>query len=146
MSHKYGPHDPESNPKTVEVYPRERYSEPIDVPVPAAILRQRERINTVVIFRRSRSLEEPITTPVESAAPADLDPETWEPGVPLYPRSNHAHSQYLFNFREDPDSEGFCGDRADWPGQTTRRLPDGDEIGEVIEAERAWREAREEAV
>ena len=43
--HEYGPHDPEGNPKTVEVYPRERFSEPIEVPIPDLILRQRKRIN-----------------------------------------------------------------------------------------------------
>ena len=61
----------------------------------------------------------------------------WEPGIPLYPRAQY--SQYLFNFRDDPDTERCgCADAASWPEPAaSRRIPDGDELGALIADVRA---------
>lgn len=64
----------------------------------------------------------------------------WEPGVPLYRPGQY--TQYVFNFREEADSEVCsCGDAASWPEPMgSRVLPQGDEIGDLIAAVRADRE------
>lgn len=70
--------------------------------------------------------------------------QEWQPGDPLYPRhgSGQAGAQYrlyLFNFRDDPDSEDCCcADAASWPKPRNRPLPEGDEIGDFIRHWRWW--------
>lgn len=76
----------------------------------------------------------------------DVDPDTWEPGIPLYSKQAHAHSLYLYNFRDDPTSETCgCGDSARWPKPDSRHLPEGDELAKFIAEHRVWRAQQERA-
>jgi hypothetical protein len=64
----------------------------------------------------------------------------WQPGDDLYDRQRHRNSLYLFNFRDDSESEDCrCMDSAGWPepSQSRHRLPERDELGEFI---REWHE------
>lgn len=74
------------------------------------------------------------------------DPD-WQPGDRLYA----SRSQYrvgLYGFRDDTESEtcGPCPDAATWPTVQghARYMPDGDEIGDLIELVRADRAAAEQ--
>lgn len=62
----------------------------------------------------------------------------WQPGDPLY--THGMYRDYLFNFRDEPDTENCnCGDAArwtpdNWPANGGRSLdPNVDEIGELID-------------
>lgn len=55
----------------------------------------------------------------------------WEPGLPLYSRAGHAHSQYLYNFRDEIDNSENCNctDRASWPVPLSHHaLSEGDDL------------------
>lgn len=46
-----------------------------------------------------------------------IDPETWEPGIPLYHPAN-GYRNYFYNFRDDASQERedvISGDAASWP-------------------------------
>jgi hypothetical protein len=77
-----------------------------------------------------------MTAPIPGVA-AQAD---WQPGDPLHHRGQYRN--YLFNFREDTDSEEcHCPDAATWPEpRGGSALAPGDEIGDLIRAERAARE------
>ena len=66
----------------------------------------------------------------------------WTPGDPLYSITDHQHSRYLFNFRDDSEGDDCrCGDAADWPAQTRRPIaPIGqDELEDFIRDWHVWR-------
>lgn len=68
-----------------------------------------------------------------------IERTAWQPGDPLYLPAQY--SQYVYNFRDDPDTEVCsCGDAASWPEPaSSRALKPGDEIGELIDSVRAER-------
>jgi hypothetical protein len=69
---------------------------------------------------------------------------TWEPGDPLYRRSENGGASYragLYNFRDDPDLPDacMCPDAASWPDpRGSRPLPEGDELADFIRHWRWW--------
>lgn len=74
----------------------------------------------------------------------------WEPGTPLYARSQNGGQQYragLFNFRDDIDTPNcHCPDAASWPNPGTNRpLVDGDELGDFIRHWHWWQSQEESA-
>lgn len=64
-----------------------------------------------------------------AATDADLE---WQPGDPLY---SNAPYKYLFNFRDDPDTEDCrCSDSASWPdpGPIRSRHIEDDPLADFI--------------
>lgn len=53
--HDYGPHREGDAPQTVTVYPIVKWPDEVDVPIPAALQKQRERINALAYLRRSEA-------------------------------------------------------------------------------------------
>lgn len=68
----------------------------------------------------------------------DVDASTWEPGDPLHRNPNISHQSGIFSMRVD--SFDSWSDAARWPVPNSRRLPPGDELGDLIEWHRRRRE------
>lgn len=65
----------------------------------------------------------------------------WQPGDPLYVDPRCPSQRFIYNFRDDADSEDcHCADAARWPEPTSARklAIDGDELGDFIDEYHAW--------